>query len=265
MRRDDVIASITRTLEADESVAALFLSGSLGRGTADRFSDIDLLAVAPGRAHGMIAMACRTSLARSLPIVFWRERKAEGLLINCVTEDWVRIDVLLTDPERLAAHAQDALKPLFDREGLYDRLPPTSPSPRPSLARVASLIDEFLRVLGLLVVVVGREEFETGVVGAGLLRTLLTDLLLEAAESTDKGGALHLSRILTPEQLRVLRDLPSPLPTRDTVVEAHLAAARAFLPLARTLAAQLDLPWPSAFEAATWDYLNRELGIARRS
>ena len=94
-----------------------------------------------------------------------------------------------------------------------------------------------------------------------ILKCLLADV--EAAGATDKGGALHLSRILSPEQQRVLHALPAPLPKRESVVEAHLAAARAFLPLAQTLAAQLELPWPGAFEAATWRYLERELRVAR--
>src|SRR5580693_1214855 len=47
MQRDDIIMSISLALERDERVAGLFLSGSLGRGMADRFSDVDLLAVAP--------------------------------------------------------------------------------------------------------------------------------------------------------------------------------------------------------------------------
>ena len=175
----------------------------------------------------------------------------------------MRIDFLLVTPARLPAYARDAVKPLFDRQGLLDTMRRVWPIPRPNRTRVAFLIDEFIRVLGLLAVVVGRAEFETGVSGAGLLRTQLTELLVEAAETADKGGALHLGRILAPTQLRILRDLPSPLPTHDSVIEAHLATARAFLPLARTLARQLELPWPAAFEAATWRYLERELGVAR--
>jgi hypothetical protein len=179
------------------------------------------------------------------------------------TGDWLRIDFLLVSPERLSGYARDAAKPLFDRQNLFDTMLLASAPPRPNRARVEFLINEFIRVLGLLVVVVGREEFETGVTGAGLLRTQLTDLLVEAAGSSNKGGALHLSRILTPRQRHALRDLPSPLPTRDSVIEAHLAIARVFLPLAQTLAAQLDLSWPDAFEAATWSYLELELGVTR--
>jgi predicted nucleotidyltransferase len=174
MQRDDIIISICRELETGGRIAALFLSGSLGRGTADRFSDIDLLAVAPLEAHETIATEYQASLAGLLPIVFWRQRAAESVLVNVVTEDWQRIDFLLTAPDRLPDYARDTVKPLFDRQHLLDIMRPTSRASRPNRARVEFLINEFIRVLGLLAVVVGRREFETGVAGAGLLRTHCT-------------------------------------------------------------------------------------------
>ena len=261
MCRDDIIRSISLALQKDERVAALFLSGSLGRGTADRFSDIDLLAIAPRETHEAIMTDYQSSLAQATSIVFWRQRLAESSLVNTITEDWQRIDLLLTTPERVQAYSRSAVMPLFDRQNLFDTLPTTSPTPLPNRTRVEFVINEFIRVLGLLAVVVGREEYEVGVAGAGLLRAHLSDLLVEAAESAEKGGTLHLARIVSPDQRRILHGLPSPHPTRDSVIEAHLATARAFLPYAKKVAAQLGLPWPTNFETATWRYLERELGI----
>ena len=179
MRRDDIIQSISWALQKDGRVAALFVSGSLGCGTADRFSDIDLLAVAPREAHEPIAMDYQSSLARQVPLVFWRQRSAETTLVNAITENWQRIDLFLIVPERLSAYPRSAVKPLFDRQNLFDTLPLMSPPPLPNRARVEFVINEFIRVLGLLAVVVGREEFEVGIAGAGLLRAHLTDLLVE--------------------------------------------------------------------------------------
>ena len=264
MRQDNLIQAISQALQNDGRVLALFLAGSLGRGTADRFSDIDLLAVAPAEAHAPITTAFRSSLALQVRLVFWRLRLTDVSLVNAITEDWQRIDLFLIVPEQLPAYAQNALKPLFDTNNLFATLPPTSPPPLPNRARVAFLIEEFIRVLGLLPVVIGREEFEVGIAGAGLLRAHLTELLVETAGSPAKGGALHLSRILSPERRRTLRDLPTPLPTSDSLIEAHLATAQIFLPYARTVAAQLGLVWPTNFEAATWQYLGRELGIPAR-
>ena len=41
-----LIVGITRLLEVEPSVEAAWLAGSLGRGQGDRFSDVDVLALA---------------------------------------------------------------------------------------------------------------------------------------------------------------------------------------------------------------------------
>jgi predicted nucleotidyltransferase len=261
MGQQHIISSAARALQNDQRVSALFLSGSFGRRTADRFSDIDLVAVAARDMHEAIATEYRSNLSQALPIVFWRQRAGENTLLNAITEEWQRIDTLLIAPERLSVYARDAIVPLFDRANCQEKLLSVSSTPQPNRARVESAINEFIRVLGLLAVVIGREEYETGVAGAYLLRAQFTDLLVEASASRDKGGALHMSRELSREQRQVLANLPSPTPTRDGVIEAHLATARAFLPFARAVLAQMGLPWPSAFEEATWRYLKRELAI----
>ena len=127
--------------------------------------------------------------------------------------------------------ARDRLRPLLDRDGLHDRLPGTLPSARPDPKRVAFVVEEFIRVLGLLPGGLGRSELVLLTTGAGLLRDLLRDLMLETCPLLDRGGMLHLSRLLTPEQMAELEALP--YPDREEVVAAHLAIAQAFLPLAR--------------------------------
>jgi hypothetical protein len=74
---------------------------------------------------------------------------------------------------------------------------------------------------------------------------------------------LHLTRLLDPEQLAVLTALPAVDATRESVIAGHLAYADAFLPRARRMASAHDVDWPTAFEAATWAYLERELGLKR--
>ena len=97
--------------------------------------------------------------------------------------------------------------------------------------------------------------------GAELLRDLLRDLMLEACPLPDRGGMLHLSRLLTPEQMAVLETLPFPRPEREEAIAAHVATAAVFLPLARRMTDELDLHWPTAFEKATRAHLRRA-GVA---
>jgi hypothetical protein len=50
---------------------------------------------------------------------------------------------------------------------------------------------------------------------------------------------------------------------RQSIVEAHVACAAAFLPRARKLAERWNIEWPQAFEDATWKHLEREVGLKR--
>jgi hypothetical protein len=69
---------------------------------------------------------------------------------------------------------------------------------------VARLNREFLRILGLLPVVLGREEYVVGASGAGLARTLLIQLMVEEVAAPGPGGALHLRGLLPVERLVAL-------------------------------------------------------------
>src|SRR5215831_5361332 len=87
------------------------------------------------------------------------------------------------------------------------------------------------------------------VTGAGLLRSHLISLMLEENGVHD-AGALHLSRVLTEEQMQIVSALPSPTASRSAVVEAHRACAKVFLPCAKSLAERLNIAWPDEFAAA---------------
>ena len=122
---------------------------------------------------------------------------------------------------------------------------------------MAFIVEKFIRDLGLLPVGLGRGELVLLTTGAGLLRDLLRDLMLEGCSLPDRGGMLYLSRLLAPDQTVALEALPYPRPSREEAIAAHVATARAFLPLARRMTAKLNLPLPEAFEAATRDHLAR--------
>ena len=253
-----LIEDLATALSGVAGLRALFLSGSHGRGTADRFSDVDLLGVAEAEANPAVIAAFRAALESGPGCVFFQELFG-GRLCNAITPGWRRVDLFL--PEGLVGRAQNLLVPLFDPEGLHgtlpERLPPVSPSPE----RVARLTREFLRVLGLLHVGAGRGEAVLLVKGLGLLRDMLTELMLQEVPEPDKGGALHLSCLLPPADMALLDSLPYPGPDLPALLYAHRALAEAFLPRARALHARLGLDWPAGFEAATRDVLRRELGL----
>ena len=261
MDQNDLIEEIVGRLHGDPDLRALFLGGSLGRSEGDRFSDVDLIAVVEAEAHEGFVARWRSLLDGIAPVVFWNTRQGASTLVNAVTSHWLRCDLFVVAPDRLGQRARATVIPLVDPSRLFDKLPERLPERPPNADRIRFLINEFLRVHGLLTVVVGREEHLTAVQGSGLLRDMLIELMQEDARLPDRGGALHLSRVLPGEDMATLLDLPSPGPDRQEVIDAHLAIAAAFLPRAKRMAGELGLDWPEDFEAATRRHLNRELGL----
>lgn len=245
-----LIARVTELLEGDERICALFLSGSFGRGTDDAWSDVDLIAFVPPEHRDAVMESWRTTLDSIAPIVFFN-RLPWAPVLNAITEDWLRCDLQVSAPEDTRGMTQDRYKVLFDRDGIHAALPATSPSPTADPGKLYGLVTEFIRILGLLHVADGRKEYELAVTGTGMMRSLLTNLLIEEMQRGDQGGMLHLSRKIDAERMDLLLALPLPEPNRPSVLRANAALARAFFPRAKTFAAKVGMDWPEAFEAAT--------------
>lgn len=262
MDQQALIARIVTALEPEQRVRALFLSGSFGRGTADAFSDVDLLAVVPAEAHEAMAADWRGVMESIAPIVHWN-RLPHALVLNAITDTWLRCDIHIVGPDNLGGRAQDRLMPLIDRDGIFATLPAIAPHQGVDPGRMRGTITEFIRVLGLLPVADGRREYEVGALGSSLLRRMLTDLLIAEMDLGDTGGILHLSRVLDAERMALLAALPVAHPNRESVVKSQLATARLFMPRAKALAAKLAIEWPHDFEAATRRVLTRALPAFR--
>ncbi|KIC48062.1 nucleotidyltransferase domain-containing protein [Tateyamaria sp. ANG-S1] len=263
MKSEQVIETISNALRDHSAVRGLFLSGSFGNGRADAYSDIDFVLVSEDGLTDEVAEAWKAAVARTGDIVMWWDRNVRTALINAITADWTRTDVIILKPEQFAAHNKASLRPLFDHAGLYDQLPKERSQPQASPARMFRRIEEFIRILGLLHLAAGREEYINGVAGIFNLRTKLIDLMIEETASPDRGGALHLNRLLTEEQKASITALPAPVAEREAMITTHLAYAKAYLPRARRLAKQRGVDWPEKFEAATWEKLNEALGVER--
>jgi hypothetical protein len=262
MNQQQLIDGVNAALADDATIHALFLAGSYGRGTADAWSDVDLLAVVAAEDQPAFAIRWRAALHAITPIVFWNELNRGGLIITAISDEWLRCDLNVATPGNLGRRSKDRLKPLIDRDGIYDALPDSLPFKKPDPQVVHYLIHEFIRMLGLIPVAVGRQEYVTMALGIGMMRGHLEALLMQDHTDPDPGGILHQSKLLPPDQMRLLSSLPYPGPDREALIEANFEIACQFMPRARELARRLDITWPEQFEAATRRRLSLTLGPA---
>lgn len=246
-------------LESEPRVEAAWLAGSLGAGSGDAWSDVDLLALVADGATAAVAAALAGRLDEIAPTVLVN-RLFGGIVLNAVTADWQRFDISFTEANGLGGHDAGRLLTLFHRSGHE----PPHKAPQPPPLRVTQLAQEFLRVLGLLPVVVGREEYQLALSGTEHLRRMTFDLFLDinGVPIAERGGALRRNPMLTAEQRAGLAAIPAAGPTRDSVIAGNLAWARLFLPAARAFAAAEAAEWPDALEAATRRHLETQLGVA---
>jgi hypothetical protein len=145
MWQEGFIDRIRCSLERDTTIRGLFLGGSLGKGQADVWSDIDLIAVVAPDDQGAFRNVWRSRLEAIAPIVLWKELHNEECIMNAITSEWQRVDLVVADEVTVRKRSQDSVKPLIDRHNLYGTLPAAIAWPGPNRGYVTHLINEFLR------------------------------------------------------------------------------------------------------------------------
>lgn len=259
MNRSELINSFVATFGVATEVRAIALDGSLGRGTPDPHSDVDLTVVVgdeharsfSGRLVELISASCDAVLIKPGPFV-----------TNVVTREWLRIDVVV----RAESDVNVVLgAPVHDPHALLDRREPPAPSSGGDAAGAALVaIEEFLRSLGLLPVAVARDEWIGASIAVGAMLGQLTQLMQLENGTLRIGGALRLSERLTPAQCDVIASVPLLQPTTSSVVAVQRALAQDFIPRARRVSAALGFDYPDSLQEALLAHLARngiDLGV----
>jgi predicted nucleotidyltransferase len=243
------------TFEADERVRALWLSGSLARGEADRGSDLDLILAVRDEDHAAFVEGWHEWLAAITPTLIAREVPFVRGIFYSVAPGRERLDFVVEPVSSVPNSFHRYRAVVFDRDGLDAQVPPPLER-QPDPGAIAGLVEEFFRVYGLSPVVVEREDWLAGQEGVHLLRDLLYRLFVESNAPLPPMGVKQWSRKLTPEQRAVLEALPSgAAPEKDPVIAAHEQIAKAFVREGRRICGKHEVPWPEELEAATRRYL----------
>ncbi len=220
--------SLIARLAQVPGLAACYLSGSFGKGIADRFSDVDLVVFGSDPEQlDLIRAAAREVTSPVLDKTLGRG--VEGV-VTIVTPQWLRLDIAcraVTDHSPLRREdvalcwTRLAEEPVWASE---DSL---------VLGNPAAAFEEAGRMMGLLPVLLGRGDPVTAMAGCGLLLTRLIELnrLLLGRQC---GGAMAVRRDLPSHAYARLRDLPELSPTHESVLAFHVALWEQFVQLVQT-------------------------------
>lgn len=239
-----------------EAVRGLFIAGSIAQGTADVYSDLDLVAIADRDAiEALLESACAIIDAAEPVVIEHRLGPETRRILSLVTDKWHRIDFAFGTPDSDALN--QPLVPVLDPEALFKGAPEKTPPAPVAAGRVIGLATEFYRILGLSVVVRGREDPHVAHDGANILRNLLIELFLLEPPVRTRSGAKKLLPILTDEQQTILKSLPPLADDFEVLAVFNESVAGVFVPRARKLIESLGGTWPAAVEQATRTYLRR--------
>ena len=257
-----LIDRIAEVLEPLPGLGSAFLGGSHGREEADAYSDVDVyVVVAEADDIPDLLPRLEQSVDEISPILF-KKVLPNARTINCITADWLRFDLTAVSGIELAFVAGGAAKPLFDRLGLAEALSAMSASaPATTADAILEVVNEFIRVLGLSMVVKGRDDPVVAQTGTNLLRDMLIRTMAMENAPQPRRGVLALRRDLTPDQVAVLLELPPLDATWPSIFARTKAIAEQFFPRARALAEELDAPWPETFEQVTRKLLRDRIGL----
>lgn len=259
----ELLLRATAFLKGDERVRAMWLSGALARGLADKASDLDLIVAIADDALGDFSASWRGWLEEITPTVLARPLGNLGCFY-AVTEGWHRFEVVVEGASSVASSKVRNRIPVFDKDDLSKFIPEPEPVPGPSSEQIEFLITEALRIHGLLTVVVDREDWLLGVEGIHTLRLLLYQLFVESNAPLPRLGLKQWSAKLSKGQRDVLESMPTGQPNKDDVVQGHVELIDTFTTHARQIASDLKVMWPDRLERATYAHLHERLGISAK-
>lgn len=243
----ETLERIVARLDTDRRIAALWLSGSLGRGVADAGSDLDLIVtVADQEADEVVAEGAAT-WAFLEPVITLEMPGLQGSFA-LVTPDGLRVDAVLEWELEVVDTPYRHRVPVFDRRRTPTPIPAADEERRGvDVATLEAIATEFARQLAIFPdAVVARGDWLLGQEAVHNYRTFLYRLYVEANQPLPPMGVKQWSAKLTAAQRDRLVALPLPAAEETSVVVAMRQAAHVLRTEGRAVVEGAGGSWPEA-------------------
>ncbi len=247
--------------DSDTRVLAAWLEGSLAKGTADKYSDMDIhLLVAPEN-KGAFQQELESWISDIQPLVLFRET-FPGQMITGITEAGLRLDVWLHSGTTISRD-RAAVRVLYADEGSIQFKEARGDSkPKEVASALARHFNEFWRLIAILPTVLGREEHIAGFMGTAFVGMALTEVLIIGGGKQRDRGVKNVNDFLQPELREEIETALSKVGLgREPLAKAHLRLAAMMQRYGPGIAAQHGLTYPFALEKAVIGYIARELQL----
>lgn len=236
-------------LGADARVKDVVVSGSVGAGTADPWSDLDLQVIAHPAHYDAFLSEWPQWLAEITPTVFARTPIAP-FVINTVTADGLTLDLSVWSGEVIdfSQPPQYTVGMLSGRR--FDDV---------GDALEYAVAEQLRGMAGPFISLVKRDEHMKHLTGVPHILGLLTTVFL--AETGAPMPGKHWNGAFTDEQRATVAALPPVSATRDGIVAFGLAVAQLLVERARPLYDRYGLVWPSELASVVGTRVHEQLGI----
>lgn len=239
---------VNQVLSDDHRVRWVTLSGSVGAGTADQWSDLDLAIVTEPGHHDEFISDWPNWLERITPTVFARTPVA-SFIINTITDDGLTLDFVIWSGEAPAFRPPTGYPVGFSRTR-FDNI---------SDALEYAVAEQLRGLAGPFISLIQRGEHLRHLTGVPHVLGLLTTVFL--AETGEAPPAKVWNQTYTEEQRDAVAALPAVRAARDDLIAFGLAIANLIVDRARPLFQQHDLDWPTGLARIAAARIRDELGI----
>lgn len=257
--QQEYIEKLISQIEMDGRIRAAWLEGSLGRGNADRYSDLDIHMLLNDSDITDFKSNIDTWLSHIRPLVLFNLLFNDSM-INAMTQDGLRLDVWLHSGTSISVDPAKA-RILFQVGNVvsFDRAT-ASQDPAPVAETLLRQTKEFWRCISLLPPVIGRNELIVALTGLTIETNILTDVLILGYGIVRESGVKRLNAFLPDHtQLAIEEALSMQGLSQRSLVAAQMKLVHMMQEHGRIIARKHSYAYPSELESAVLDYVFREL------